>query len=437
MTYKKSLAKELWIYGLGGDDTFIINGKGSRKMLVRVMGGPDQDKYIAENGHKVKIYDFESQVNDVSQSGNAKVKLSDTYNLNSYDYQKPIYNIFGSLPSVGYNPDDGVKVGVALNYTINGFKRAPYTQKHSLNANYFFATSGYELLYRGAFPHVLGKWDFVMDMQYTSPNFSANFFGFGNETPEYDDFDLDFNRVKMRTIKALPSLRWMGELGSSAAVQAGFERYKVERTVGRFISEFGVVDPEVFNYKNFADLNANYTFENYDNAANPTMGMTFSITGGYKYSIDDSSRSFPYAESLLGINYRLSASGKWVLATVVKGRALFDNDFEFYHAATVGGDTDLRGFRNQRFTGKQSLFHSTDLRWNLGKLKNGLAPIRYGVFGGFDYGRVWLENDNSEKWHQSFGGGAWLNGVNLLIAKLSLFVSSDGPRLSFGLGFGF
>ncbi|HEU0137006.1 MAG TPA: ShlB/FhaC/HecB family hemolysin secretion/activation protein, partial [Flavobacterium sp.] len=180
-----------------------------------------------------------------------------------------------------------------------------------------------------------------------------------------------------------------------------------------------------------------YSFQNYDNPANPTLGMTFSVLGGYKYNIDDSQRSFPYAESSLGFNYRLSNSGKWVIASIMKGRALFANNYEFYHAATVGGDTDLRGFRNERFSGKQSFVHSTDLRWSLGKLKNGLAPVRYGMFGGFDYGRVWLQDDLSEKWHQSVGGGVWLNGVNILVAKLSLFVSSDGPRVSFGLGFGF
>jgi outer membrane protein assembly factor BamA len=87
------------------------------------------------------------------------------------------------------------------------------------------------------------------------------------------------------------------------------------------------------------------------------------------------------------------------LATLFKAKALFDDQYEFYQAATVGGDTDLRGYRNQRFSGKQSYYQSTDVRWNLGKLQNGFAPISYGVFSGFDYGRVWLKNENSDQWH--------------------------------------
>jgi len=197
------------------------------------------------------------------------------------------------------------------------------------------------------------------------------------------------------------------------------------------------VNPDVFDYNNFADVNAEYRFENYDNASNPTLGITFSVLGGYKMNLEETERRFPYGESALGFNYRISSDGRLVLATLLKGKTMFDDAFEFYQAPTVGGDTDLRGFRNQRFTGKTTFYQSTDLRFNLGKLRSGFVPMTYGFFGGFDYGRVWTKNDTSDKWHQSFGGGVWLNGVNLVTTKLSYFYSSDGGRVSFGLGFGF
>jgi hypothetical protein len=46
----------------------------------------------------------------------------------------------------GFNPDDGIKLGIAVNYTINHFKQNPYNLKTHLKANYF-CTSGFELLY--------------------------------------------------------------------------------------------------------------------------------------------------------------------------------------------------------------------------------------------------------------------------------------------------
>ncbi len=437
-SFDRKLTNELWLYGIAGQDTFEVTGRGTRKIRVRLMGGADHDRYLVSVGKKVTIYDFESQSNDYSEAGDARLALSDSYQLNSYNYQKPAYNVFGALPSIGYNPDDGVKLGAVANYTVNNFNRDPFTHKHTLTANYFFATNGYELRYSGLFPKAFGNWNLVVDALYTSPNFSINFFGFGNETPNYDgNAGFNYNRVKIRTIEAGPSLQWIGESGSSVTAQAMYERYKVAATDGRFIVQPEAINADVFNYKNFTDFNFTYSFENFDNVSNPTLGMTFALQGGYKINLGERSRNFPYAESSLGFTYRLSPSRNWVLATLLKGRALFDDNYEFYHAASVGGDLDLRGFRAQRFLGKQSFFQSTDIRWNVGKLRNGLAPVRYGFFGGFDYGRVWLDDDRSEKWHQSAGGGVWLNGVNLLTAKLSLFVSSDGPRLFFGFGFGF
>lgn len=436
--YQCPETKEIWVYGLDDDDIFEVKGEGKKTIKVRLLGGQNNDTYEIADGKKVRIYDFVSKENVINNEGNAKLMLSDSYEINTYDYEKPKYNVFAGYPLLGFNPDDGVKIGARVNYTVNGFNRFPYSQRHTIGGNYYFATSGYELFYKGIFPHQVGKWNFVVDALYTSPNFSINYFGYGNETENPDDdIDMDYNRVKIRTLRASPSLQWTGEMGGSAIVQASFERIEVDRTEGRFISLPGVVNPDVFDYKNFVDLNAKYTFENYDNPSNATLGMIFSLLGGYKININETGRKFPYAESSLGFTYKISTSGNWVLATLLKGKVIFDNEYEFYQAATVGGDVDLRGFRNQRFSGKQSFYQSTDLRWNLGKIDNGFAPLRYGVFGGFDYGRVWAPNENSDKWHQAYGGGIWINGVNLVTGKVSIFNSTDGIRISAGLGFGF
>lgn len=436
--YDRANTKEIWVYGLGDNDVFEVKGKGSRKIRLRLLGGPDVDTYTVEPGRKVTIYDFMSKNNDLLRAGSAKLAIDDDYTVNTYDYTKPKYNVFAGYPMAGFNPDDGVKIGALVNYTVNGFDRNPYTQRHSAGGNYYFATSGYELYYNGIFPKTVGNWNLLLDARYTSSNFSQNFFGFGNQTNNPDDEEnMDYNRVKMRTLKAAPSLQWIGEQGASANIQAGFERISVDRTAGRFIAIPGVVNPDVFDYKDFIDVNGEYRFDNYDNVSKPTLGFTFSILGGYKMNLNDSERSFPYAESGIGITYKLTPRGKFVLATYAKARFLFNDEYEFYQAATVGGDSDLRGFRNQRFSGQQSFYQSTDLRWNIGKFKTGIIPFTYGILGGFDYGRVWLDNDFSDKWHQTAGGGIWINGVNLVTARVSYFVSSDGGRVFAGLGFGF
>lgn len=435
--YQSNQTRELWVYGLNDEDVFEVSGYGTRKIRLRLLGGQDNDTYSISSGRKVTIYDFKSN-NVITNPAGAKMVLSNDYELNTYDYKKPKFNVFAGYPNAGFNPDDGIKVGGVINYTVNGFKRAPYSQRHSVKGNYYFATGGFELAYKGTFPEAMGKWNLLIDALYTSPNFSINFFGIGNETENYQkEVGRDYNRVKIRTVRITPSVQWVGEMGGSFTTQLSFERVQIANTPNRLVTFPGVVNADVFNYNNFADINAAYRFENYDNVSNPTLGITFWLLGGYKINIDETAQKFPYAESALGFNYRISSDGKLSLATLVKGKTMFDDNYEFWQAPTVGGDLDLRGFRNQRFSGKTTLYQSTDLRYNLGNLRTGFVPMTYGVFGGFDYGRVWIKNDTSDRWHQSVGGGVWLNGVNLITTKLSYFYSSDGGRVSFGLGFGF
>ena len=60
--------------------------------------------------------------------------------------------------------------------------------------------------------------------------------------------------------------------------------------------------------------------------------------------------------------------------------------------------------------------------------------MSYGFFGGFDLGRVWNPNESSKKWHNSYGGGFWLNAVDAISMNASYFNSSDGGRLVIGIG---
>jgi hemolysin activation/secretion protein len=124
------------------------------------------------------------------------------------------------------------------------------------------------------------------------------------------------------------------------------------------------------------------------------------------------------------------------LVNKTEAHLTFGDQFEFYQAASIGGNNGLRGFRHQRFTGKNSFYNSTDLRFNFRKLKSGFAPMNLGFYGGLDLGRVWIDNDNSKQWHNSIGGGVWLSLAEFITGQAGAFSSSDGVRIAFGLGFG-
>ena len=431
--------KNIWIYGLDDADVFEVKGSANDAINIRLIGGQNDDVYEVESGKKVKIHDFKTKNNTFKTDSATRILLSDDYLANLYDFKKPKYNAFSGLPNIGFNPDNGIKTGFIANYTINKFNQNPYTQKHILKANYFFATEGYELLYTAHFPKSVGKWDLDLESQFTSPNFTINYFGSGNETMNNDTFfGMDFNRVRIRILKVLPSIKKAGKYGSTVLIQPSYERITVERTTSRFVDISGTVASSVFDSQQFAGTTLKYSFENYDTPSFPAMGMGFSIAGTWKMNINDPKRNFPTVESKLNFNHKLDANGKIVLASIIKAKMLLNTNFELYQGATLGGDYDLRGFRNERFLGNQSFYHSSDIRWNVGKIRRSVLPMTFGVLAGFDYGRVWKKGEISEKWHQSFGGGLWLNALNVITARITYFqTTNEEYRVAFGLGFGF
>ncbi|QHI37106.1 hypothetical protein IMCC3317_24840 [Kordia antarctica] len=440
--YDRSETEEIWIYALDDDDVFHVSGYGRNLIKVRLIGGQNNDTYDIKNGDKVTYYDYKSKKNTIKTGEGHKV-LTDNYETNVYDYKKLKNGTTQLLPSLGFNPDDGMKVGFSAMRTNYGFARNPYTSRHSFRAAYYFATSGFDVGYLGEFNNVIGRWNLLLGVDFTSPNYAVNFFGFGNNSSNANaddddglDANLDYNRVKIRTLKFTPALVWRGQLGGSLRAGLVYESNEIERSPGRFLDQNLPANSTVFDQQDFYGVNAKYHFENRDNQAFPTMGMEVSLETGYKNNVS-TSKGFGYVIPEFTIDHRLISSGRLVLATKLRGHVNFGDEFEFYQGATLGANTGLRGFRNQRFTGKSAFVQTTDIRWNVRKVKTELVPLTIGLFGGFDYGRVWADGDPSKKWNTSVGGGIWLNGADVLTANLSLFNSEDGPRFAFGLGFGF
>lgn len=446
--YAHTTTKEIWIYGLDDDDRFEVFGDGDKLIKLRLIGGQNKDVYNIINGAKLKIYDQKTKNNEfLTNKGNKK--LTDDYETNVYNYKKLKNSSNQFVPSLGSNPDDGFKIGFINTLTNFGFERNPFSAQHTFSAAYYFATNGFDLGYNAEFANVIGSMNLGLNAEFTSPNYAINFFGFGNATPNPEaddndglDVDLDYNRVKLRTLKFEPSLIWRGRLGASFQVGLSYESIEVEETEGRFINDQFIGDNVDIN-DDFYGVRAKYQFQNSDNKAFPTLGMLFAMEAGYKNNVSKS-KGFGYFIPEIGFDYKLMPSGQLVLATKLKGHINFGDDFEFYQGATLGANTGLRGYRNERFTGENAFVQSTDLRLNLRKVKTGLLPLHIGVYGGFDYGRVWVDENllldvahHFNTWHTSIGGGVFANAADMMTLNLSVFHSDDGLRLAFKMGFGF
>ena len=438
--FDKSITKELWIYALDDDDIIEVKGKANNLIFTRIIGGQNNDKYIIKNGRRVHVYDHKTKPNEIVENKGAKISLTDIYNNNLFDFQRNIVKSNILAPSIGYNPDDGILLGLQDTYTVKGFSRNPYTQRHKFKAGYYFATSGFSLDYRGDFANFTNEWNLHITGKVTSENFTNNFFGYGNETVNLDDdLGLDYNRVKTSTYAASFGLSKRGNFGSDYGVSILAEAIEVEETPDRYIE---VLQPqnaseEFYGRRYFAGAQGDFTYESFDSKITPTRGMTFNISAGAKTEIDNSKYTYGFIDSNLGFYNALTTNRKLVLKTDVRTQIRFGDDLVFYQAANLGGQTGLRGFRLQRFTGQHSLAGSADVHYRLGSFKTKTLPLQIGLFAGGDVGRVWLKNDESDKWHNDFGGGFTIAAAETIAGTFNFFNSVEGWRFSFGFGLSF
>jgi len=427
---------EVWVYGLDDDDQFVIKGTGNNPTMVRVVGGQNNDVYTVDGGRKVKIYDHASKPNTIAKKGTADFKFKDNYRYNIYRYNKYIDKVSTIIPTFGFNPDDGMKVGLSYSSAKKGFKNDPFQVKHTIGGSYYFATQGFDLMYEGEFATFFDTWNILVGGNITSENFTQNFFGLGNDTENFDDEEgLDFNRVKTATQRVKVGAVRDGHYGSRIEITGGVESIEVQETPERFISEV-IVSPDFFdNSKIFGNVDFSYSYSGFDNKASPTRGMFFKIASGVKMNLENTERTFAYVNPSMEFYNALSRNRKLVLNTKIQGQFNIGDAFEFYHGATLGATNGLRGFREQRFTGERSLAFKADLRYHLAKFKTGLLPLKLGIYGGYDYGRVWIDGDDSDTWHDSVGGGFWINAVDAISGNFGLFNSDEGLRFAFGFGF--
>ncbi len=435
-TYSNKDTKEIWIYGLGGKDKFTVTGKENNLIYIRVIGGQDEDVYSLKDGRRVKVYDYESKPSIVEEKEGGTLRFTDVYNLNTYDYRKQIDRSQGLVSAIGYNPDDGFRAALQYVYRVDNFQRNPFSQKHVVNAAYFTDINSFELSYSGEFANIQDDLNLSFGARLTSPNFKMNFFGFGNETQNFQDSEgFEYNRVEVQHISANVGLLRNSNFGSFFKLQTTFDGYEVNNSPTNFISNINLENKGETNF--FGTLEGIYNYRSYDDILNPTLGMLFDLNVGITDNLKDTDDIFGFIKSRIGFYNTLVKNRTLVLKTTVNYHLNIGDRYQFYQAANLGGDNGLRGYREQRFTGKSFLVGSADVRYSFPKFKIGLVPLQTGIFAGTDLGRVWLPEEDSKKWHNSYGGGFWITGSGGLNANLSLFNSIEGTRLTFGLGFDF
>jgi hypothetical protein len=429
-TFDDGITKEIWIYGLGDGDTFRVSGEAESSTFVRLIGGYGKDHYDITQKKNLKVYDWDYEELEF-EAVKPATQLSDIYETNTYHWRFFEENNNILVPSVGFRTDDGLFLGATDTYTYNGFNGDP-RQQHRVSAKYYFGFKALELGYYGVFANIFPKWDFEVDGYFTTNRYSQNFFGMGNESINSEDLlGRDYYRSRMQISRLSAGVKY-----HTLQIKALYESFKLMEIPGRYFVPENL-DPTIFSTQRYLGGEVSLYYKNDDAEDFPTQAISFGLTSGYKWNPDLTENHFGYLQLYAGFSHKLIPAGHLVLSSRAEVKTNTGDNYFFYHAPSLGGNTGLRGYRDERFAGKTYFYQSSDLRLRIKRFVTAVAPITLGTYAGFDYGRVWFPGEDSSGWHNSIGGGLWVSGVDYLTFNAGYFHSEEGNIIQAGFGFKF
>ena len=453
-TFLPDETSEVRIYGLGGEDLFVVKGEGS-KIKVRIIGGEGLDKVDATaKGGTTMVYDTKEGA--LVDGENYKDRRSDEAKVNEYNRKSFVYNRYAPLLYGNYNIDDGIFVGGGFLITTNGFRKIPNKSKHLFLGSVALNTASFNFKYDGRFNQVIGKWNVEIDADVKSPNFVNNFFGWGNETVFDKEIDqqpgievehpIDYYRVRFREYAIQVKLAITFGAAGFFKVGPAFQHIAIEETTkDRYINNYAAVsgEPILDVGKNFTGLTYSWGFDKRNHQILTTRGVYFQQTSRWMEGLKSASDFAAHTASLSFYQtFRFPARITFAFRA---GAGLNNGSYEFYQAQILDGKTDIRGFRKTRFYGDAKLFFNNEVRIKLASFRSYLFPASFGITGFYDVGRVWYKDVNgvdsssptgtSEVWHKGFGGGLWFTPYNLTVLSMDVAHSIESTLFYIRLGF--
>jgi hypothetical protein len=433
--FNTNTTKELRIYSLDGNDSFEINDNEKGGILLRLIGGHGTDIYQVNSTKKdVKIYDDETD-NQLFVNEKAKKIPVVREAEQTFDYRHFDYNYMIPLPLIGSNPDDGLFFNLNLNWNTFGFKKK---QVHHFTGYYALGSQAFRLSYKGDYFNTFGHWDTHLKAVAEVPRYVSNFHGLGNETTrDLSSYNRDFYRVQRTLFGLYPALKRRTDAGSTFSFGPTFEMIKIKNRAEHITNNnFENVRPAVFQKQYFAGSDLSFRFYNTDHAALPTQGLGFTAGMEWRSNTKDFDRQLLRLKSSLRFYVPFGRKDQLVFSSHIEGQHIL-GEYDFFQAATLGGVESLRGYAAQRFSGRTAFHQKLDLRIKIFDSENNVIPLSGGFTPGFDYGRVWVKDDPSDKWHYSYGGTIWIAPLDYIALSTGVFISEEANRLLVKIGFQF
>ena len=131
--FDPSITKEVRLFGLADKDEFILKGKASKKIKLRVVGGEGKDKVSNHlQNKKNKFIIVQDNPEGIKKKGLAGLKTKINNKLENNEYNRNQFRYNNTLPKLmfGRTFDDGFWFGAGFKRTTYGYQKTPYKNQH-------------------------------------------------------------------------------------------------------------------------------------------------------------------------------------------------------------------------------------------------------------------------------------------------------------------
>lgn len=357
------------------------------------------------------------------------------------------------IPQLGYEKDVGAFLGAGVVYTRYGFRKDPWSSKHRLTAGVGTESGQPRVHYGGRFKVENSKLTGRIDVHVSGLEI-LRFYGFGNNTSNSGAGS--FFRVRNQQYRAAPSVEFR-MVDDKVRMSGGpWVQFTKTKNGNRLINQldpygaddFGMVGAFVnlkFDTRRAFDdesLNMALPFHDPVAAGYPTSGFLVDFTANVSPPVWDVTRRWASIEGSVSTFLSVGKDDRVTFALRVGGKDTYGRT-PYFEAAFLGGGeffsggATIRGFRAERWAGESSAYGNAELRVVLGRVKI-VVPGDFGVIAFGDVGRVFVDDESSDQWHEGYGGGVFFaplartNAIRLTVAH------SDEDTLAYmGFGFGF
>jgi hypothetical protein len=447
-TFFPSSTKEIRFFTGNGNDSILIDNRSSA-IKLRFSGMDGNKRYtLLQSNKKVQVFEKENNTIFSGDTNRFKKYLSND-SANTAIVLGNLFNVFMPFINVGYNPDDGVLLGLmgrytrGIDYSTATFNTYRFSSYQQLSFLYSFATRAFSARYNAEWIHAIGKADLLIKASVYAPNNTQNFFGTGNQSSFLKTGDYKtYYRTRFSLYKLNPSLRWGNKKGDYVSVGPSLEYYTFDSTdnIGRYILTEGAVQSYDSVTLSQSKLHGGVVFEYNVNRKNnkliPTGGYNLNIRLQGYAGLNNYSKSYGQLFTNFVYYKSIDENEIFVLADRIGGAATLGNT-AFYQSLFIGGEGNLMGYRQYRFAGQYMVYNNLEARIRLAQFANYILPGQLGLIALYDIGRVWQKEDYSQQWHNGVGGGIYFAPAHVALVEFVMSWSPEGWYPVFTLGFRF